>query len=125
MKLDEIRFSFEIAWDDPWYKWQSIATVLLCIAGSAYVLWKLIPAGIESGLLVFHYNQYLGIDEVQPWGWVFVYVGVVILIVLIDLIASFQTFRHDKIISRILLCMATVFAILTCIGAFFITSVNA
>ena len=124
MKFDEIRFSFEIAWDDPWYKWQSIATLVLCAAGSAYVLWKLVPEGIESGLLVFHYNQYLGIDEVQPWGWIFVYVGVVLAIVGIDLIGSFQSFRHDKIISRILLCTGTLFAIIMCIGAFFITSVN-
>jgi hypothetical protein len=117
MKLDEIRFSFEIAWDDPWYKWQSIATVLLCIAASAFVLWKIIPVGIESGLIVFHYNQYFGIDEVQPWWWVFVYIGTVLAIVFVDLIASFQTYRHDKIISRILLCLATIFAILISVGA--------
>ena len=125
MKLDEIRFSFEIAWDDPWYRWQSLTTMILVLLGSVYVFWKLIPVGLENDLLVFHYNQYLGIDEVQPWGYVFFYVGLVLAIVFSDLIASFLTYRHDKLISRILLFTATIFAVLLFAGVFFITSVNA
>lgn len=124
MKLDELRFSFEIAWDDRWYRWQTLLTLAILLLGSGHVLWKLVPEGIENGLLVFHYNQYLGIDEVQRWGWIFAFVGIIALVVFIDLTASFQLFRHDKIASRVLLMTATLFATLMFAAAFFITSVN-
>jgi hypothetical protein len=124
MNISEWRFSFEIAWDDRWYKWQSVATIMLFIAGTFYFLWKMIPAGIESGLLIFHYNLYLGIDEVHHWAWLIVFPLAALVVVLLNLIGSFRLYRHDKIASRILLCAATVFTILMVIGAFYIASVN-
>jgi hypothetical protein len=124
MNIGEWRFSFEIAWDDRWYKWQSIATMLLFIAGSVSLLWKMVPSGLENGLIVFHYNLYLGIDEVHHWAWIIVFLITALLVVLFDLIGSFRLYRHDKIASRILLCAATLFTILIGIAAFYIASVN-
>jgi len=124
MNIGEWRFSFEIAWDDRWFKWQSIGTLLIFITGSFYFLWKMIPAGLENGLLIFHYNLYLGIDEVQHWAWFLVFVLAALVIVLLNLIGSFRLYRHDKIASRILLFAATVFTVLIMIGAFYIASVN-
>lgn len=124
MKLEEWKFSFEIAWDDPWYRWQSIATMSLAIIGSVWMLWKMLPDGISNYLLVFHYNQYFGIDEVHPWYFLLVYVGVFLLIVFADLVASFRLFRHDKMASRVLLCSATIFVCLLMVGAHFIISIH-
>ncbi|MBD3252032.1 hypothetical protein GF380_06340 [Candidatus Uhrbacteria bacterium] len=125
MNFSEWRFSFEIAWDDPWYKWQSILTILVLVVGSFFVLWKLIPVGMENGLLVLHYNLYLGIDEVHHWAWVIVGPIAVLFIVLLNLIISFRLYRHDKIASRVLLCAATIFVIFMSIAAHLIGNVNA
>lgn len=125
MNIGEWRFSFEIAWDDPWYKWQSVITILLFLFGTTHLLWKLIPVGLENGLIVYHYNLYLGIDVVDHWIWLNVLPLVVLAIIFANLIASFRFYRHDKILSRMLLCSATVFVILIYIGAYFIASVNA
>ncbi|OGL78216.1 hypothetical protein A3E39_03095 [Candidatus Uhrbacteria bacterium RIFCSPHIGHO2_12_FULL_60_25] len=124
MNWEEWKFSLEVAWDDPWYRWQSIATVAAVLGGSAFFLWRMAPVGVRTGLLVFHYNLYFGIDEVLPWMWIFVFPGALIVMVVIDLLASGHLFRKDRIVSRVLLCTATVFTIFALIGGFFLTTVN-
>lgn len=124
MNWEEWKFSFEVAWDDPWYRWQTITTVAAVVGGTAFFLWRMVPVGIRTGLLVFHYNLYFGIDEVLPWTWIFVFPGALIVMVVIDLLASGHLFRKDRIVSRVLLCTATVFTIFALIGGFFLTTVN-
>ena len=124
MRIDEWKFSFEIAWDDLWFRLQSIITLLILFVFSGLFLWRLIPAGLENELLVFHYNQYLGIDAVQHWYWVFGYVALVFLVVFIDLLFSFRLYRHDRIASRLLLCASTFFVILMAIASHVITTAN-
>lgn len=124
LNFDEWKFSLDVAWDDPWYRWQSVATILLVIGGSAFFLWRMIPEGLQSGLLVLHYNLYVGIDEVQPWPWVFALPAGLLAIVATDLVASGFLFRHDRIASRVLLCAASTFVLLALVGAFFLSLIN-
>lgn len=124
MNWEEWKFSLEVAWDDPWYRWQTITTVAAAVGGSAFFLWRMAPVGARTGLLVFHYNLYFGIDEVLPWAWIFVYPGALIVLVAIDLFASGHLFRKDRIVSRVLLCTAAAFTALALIGGFFLTTVN-
>lgn len=124
MTLDEWRFSFEVAWDDAWFRWQAMFTLAAVILGSLYFLWRLIPAGLRNGQLVYHYNLYLGIDEVHAWWWLLAMPAVLLAVVLVDLVASVRLFRRDKIASRVLLCASTVFTALTFAAAFFIASIN-
>ncbi|GMU25529.1 hypothetical protein KJZ71_01800 [Patescibacteria group bacterium] len=124
MTLDEWRFSLEIAWDDAWFRWQTSLTLASVMLGSLFFLWRLIPVGLRNGQLIFHYNLYLGIDEVHAWWWVLFVPILLILVVLGNIIASARLFRRDKIASRVLLCASTVFTVLLFLAAFFITSVN-
>lgn len=124
MTLDEWRFSLEIAWDDAWFRWQTSLTLASVMLGSLFFLWRLIPIGLRNGQLIFHYNLYLGIDEVHAWWWVLFVPILLILVVLGNIIASARLFRRDKIASRVLLCASTVFTVLLFLAAFFITSVN-
>lgn len=125
LRLDEWRFSFDVAWDDAWYRWQSTFTLVFFCLVTAFILWKIIPVGIENHLIVFHYNQYLGIDEVQPWGWVFGQLAAALVVILASLVASFRTFRLDKVASRLLLCMATAGVLFFSAAAIAIVSINA
>lgn len=122
--IDEWKFSLDVAWDDPWYRWQSLATAAGALIGGVLILVRLIPEGLQSGILVFHYNLYVGIDDVQPWPWMIVVIVGFFVIVALDLLASGFLFRRDRLASRVVLCMATGFTILALIGAFFIMRVN-
>ncbi len=120
----EWRLAFEIAWDDPWFKIQTIVTSLVVLLSAAMYLWRLIPSGVLHGSLVFHYNVYLGIDDVRTWPWVFYLPLVMMGIVGIDLAASCLVYRYDKIASRVLLTVASVFALLMAVGELFIVLIN-
>lgn len=124
MHWDEWKFSLEVAWDDPWYRWQTSLTAGAALAGSLYFLWRLIPEGVRSGLLVMHYNLYFGIDEVMPWYWITVFFAGWWLLLAIDLMAAGWLFRKDRIMSRVLVCVATVFTVLALLGGFYLTAVN-
>lgn len=97
---------------------------LIFIGGVFFWLKRMIPVGLRDNLLVFHYNPYLGIDEVQPWTAMFIYIAILIVIVVINFILSFQLFRHDRIASRVILVSSSIFIILILIGTHFIASVN-
>lgn len=122
--LDEWKFSLDVAWDDPWYRWQSVVTGAVALVGSVFFLWRMIPEGLRSGLLVLHYNLYVGIDEVQPWPWVIALVVGFLLLVLVDLFAAGFLFRRDRIASRVVLCAASAFTALALTGGFFLSLVN-
>jgi hypothetical protein len=124
MSKGEWKFSFEVAWDDPWYRWQSILTAAIFTIGAVFFFLKLIPIGLENGLLVFHYNPYLGIDEMHHWAWLIVLPPAVFLVAAVNLIASFRLYRHDTIASRVLLCAATIFTALMLIAGYFMVYVN-
>ncbi|MFA5129491.1 MAG: hypothetical protein WC477_01065 [Patescibacteria group bacterium] len=124
MRLEEWKFSFDLAWDDPWCKWQSIGTGIFMIAGLGYLLQRIIRVGLENSLVIFHYNIYLGIDEVQHWTFALAYAGILIAVVLLNILLSFFLFRYDKIASRTLLFAGTVFAIIFLIAANAIVAIN-
>lgn len=124
MKLSEWRFSLEVAWDDAWFRWETIVTTLGYLVGLGIWMKRMIPIGLRDGLLVFHYNPYLGIDEVQPWQTMFVYIGISFAVLVINFILSFQLFRHDRMASRVVLVSSTIFVALLMAGAHFIASVN-
>ena len=124
MRFEDWKFSFDIAWDDAWCRWQSIGTILLTCVGIGVLLKKMISIGLQNNLLIFHYNLYLGIDEIQHWTMVFVYSGVLLAVVLVNIFWSFFLFRRDRIASRTLLFTATLFALLFLLGARAIVAIN-
>lgn len=124
LNIDEWKFSLDVAWDDPWYRWQSLGTALIAVVGVVLALWRLIPEGVRSGVLVFHYNVYVGIDSVQPWPWAIVVAVLFLVILFIDLLISGFLFRHDRLASRVVLCMASIFTTIALVGTYFIVRVN-
>jgi hypothetical protein len=121
---DELKFTFDVAWDDPWYRWQSLGTIFLAVIGSVLFLWRLVPEGMRSGVLILHYNLYFGIDSVQSWQWILLFPVILLVLVATDLTVAGNLFRKDRIVSRVVLCTATLFTVLSLIGAFFVTTVN-
>jgi hypothetical protein len=124
MRFDEWRFSAKLALQDRFVRWTTIGTAFFYFGMTGFVLWKLIPIGFQSGVLTFHYNIYLGIDDVRPWLWIFLPIGIMLCIFLVDMAFSFGIYRQDELGARALSGLAAAVCIVWAIGLFFLTRVN-
>lgn len=124
MRWDAWRFSAKLAWQDPFVRWASISVVLFCTSISAFVLWKLIPIGLRSGVLTFHYNIYLGIDDVRSWPWIFVPLAAMLVAFLLDIGLALGLYRKDMLAARAIVGLSLALCILWGAGLFFLTLVN-
>jgi len=124
MQWDDWRFSAKRAWQNSFIRWTVIATALVIVAGTFFILWRLIPEGLRSGVLVMHYNIYLGIDYVRPWQWIILIPAVMILTFLINTFLALWLYRPDELASKTLVAVTAVLTVLWCIGSFFLVLVN-
>lgn len=124
MRWDEWRFSAKLALQDRFVKWTTLGTAIFCCAITIFVLWKLIPVGLRSGVLTFHYTIYLGIDDVRAWPWIFVPLGTMFGVLLLNFLFALGVFRRDKLASRALIGLAAAIAIIWGVGMIFLRLVN-
>lgn len=124
MTWSEWRFSAKLAWQDPFIRWMTVLSLLIFVATSFFVLWKLIPEGLRSGVLTMHYTIYLGIDDVRPWPWIFVVPGGLAAVLLVNSILSFGLFRSDALAARALTGLATAVLIIGAVSSFFLVLIN-
>ncbi len=94
------------AWSRPWMRTAAIAALALCLAVSTWFLIATVPAVRQSNAFVFHYNIYLGIDDVRTWPWVFFLPAVWLAFTLFDIGASFGMYRTDAHLARSLMVLA-------------------
>lgn len=124
MKWEEWRFSTKLALQDSFVRWMTLVTLVLYSGMTTFVLWKLIPLGLRSGLLTFHYNIYLGIDDVRPWEWIFFPLGIMLGVIIVNTFFAFRIFRTDKLGARTLVALSSAVCVLWVAGMFFLTMVN-
>ena len=124
MTLDEWRFSARLAWQDRYVRWFTIANAALLLLSSSFLLWRLIPEGARSGVLTFHYNIYLGIDDVRSWSWIFAIPGGAAAVFLLNTSVSFGVFRNDALASRALVALATAVLVVGGVASFFLVLIN-
>ncbi len=124
MTLAEWRFSARLAWQDAFIRWTTVASAIVVVIVSGFILWHLIPEGLRSGILTMHYTIYLGIDDIQSWPWAFIVPGGMFGIVLVNTILSFGVFRSDAIAARALTALTAVIILIASIGSFFLVSIN-
>ncbi|MCC7357247.1 hypothetical protein IT408_01955 [Candidatus Uhrbacteria bacterium] len=124
MTLEAWKFSAKLAWQDRYLRIVGISTLLVFLGWTSFFAWRLIPEGIRSGVLVMHYNIYLGIDDVRPWPWVFVSPFAYVGLYLLDLVIAAGIYRSDTIAARTIVTIGTVTGILWGISSFFLILVN-
>ena len=124
MKWDEWRFSARLAWQDHFVRWTTLGTAIFCCVITGFVLWKLLPIGLRSGVLTFHYTIYLGIDDVRAWPWIFYPLGTMFGVFLLNLLISLGVFRQDELAARALVGLAGGIAVIWGVGMVFLTRVN-
>jgi len=124
MTVAEWRFSAQLAWQDRFIRWMTISNLVVVIATSTFVLWKLIPEGARSGVLTMHYTIYLGIDDVRAWPWIFMIPGGLLCVQLVNLALAYGFYRTDKLAARALISLAAAVALLSAVSSFFLVLIN-
>ncbi|MFZ2804434.1 MAG: hypothetical protein WA001_04375 [Patescibacteria group bacterium] len=124
MRLAEWRFSAKLAWKNRFIKWVTIATVLVFVGMTAFILWRLIPTGLQTSVLTMHYTIYLGIDDVRQWQWIFAVPGLMLTVILINFLFALGIFRHDVLAAKMLVAFSAALTVTWCVGAFFLVLVN-
>jgi len=124
MKRTEIFFSIKQAAQDPFIRWTTLASILLLVCTTGYFVWNILPIVKGNGLVVLHYNTYLGIDAVQPWPWIFLFPGLTLGILFFDTIVSSLLFQKDRLASRSIVALEFVTVVLWSVGMYFLMRIN-
>lgn len=88
-------FSAKLAWGKPWLRWTSVFVLLFPIAIGGLFLLKVMPSVQSQGSIVYHYNIYLGIDDVRTWWWAILLPFMWFLLALIDVVIAYGMYRVD------------------------------
>lgn len=121
-----------VEWGKGWLRAKHDRTFLVCmglslvlwLGMSGWMLWKLIPEGKRSGVIVTHYTIYLGIDQVQAWPYVFVVVGVALAMVLVNAVIAIGLSAKDDLAAKAIGWMTLVMMVLWIVSQWYIVRVN-
>lgn len=117
-------FSAKLAWQRPVFRFTSVIPFVVCLAASIVFLLTLIPSHVRGGMLVMHYNVYLGIDEVHPWPYIIILPSVWLMMTIADLFIAYGIFRKDPQLAWSLNVLAILFALPWCFALFYLTRMN-
>lgn len=84
----------------------SLGALALPILVGAAFLWQVVPSAQNRGSLVYHYNIYLGIDDVRTWWWALALPLAWLLFTLADLVVAYGMYRTDAHYSAALVSFA-------------------
>jgi hypothetical protein len=124
MIFDEWRFSYRIAWENPFMRWGALITLFSTIGSSIYTGIRLFSLSYPSGYVVTHYTVYLGIDQVVPAPWIILLLLVPILLISGTISVGYLYFRQDSIAGKGLLTLSFITSIIWIIQLFHLIKIN-
>lgn len=124
MTLDGWWLSARLAWSRPWMRWSALISVAASIGISIWFLATTLPSIRRHDAFIYHYNVYLGIDDVRVWPWVFFLPSVWVAVTLLDLVLAYGLYRSDALLARALATLAFVWAFPWAGALFYLSLVN-
>ena len=106
MRWSSWAFSAKLAWGRLFFKILTIFALVHGIASSVVFLVIVLPRRDGTGMMVFHYNVYQGVDQFHPWWWLLFLPGIWLLLTVIDIILAFGSYRDDPQLAWSLLGLA-------------------
>lgn len=122
--FDGWMFSARLAWGRPWLRWASVFALVLSLGTGTWFVSQVLPVARANGAFAFHYNIYVGIDDVRGWGWVFVLPAAWIVLTMLDILLAFGTYRADQILASSLVGLALLWSLPWAVALFYLTVVN-
>ena len=75
-------------------------------------------------VMPLHYNIYYGIDSYGPWFYIFMMPTIGVIVLLVNVLVSFVTLHREKLLSYILVGVASFTQLVILISTFAIIAVN-
>lgn len=111
MTVDGWLFSAHLAWGKTWIRVATVFALAASLGVSAWFLAGVVPSARENGTFAYHYNIYLGIDDVRPWGWAFALPAAWVGLTALDLLIAYGLYRTDAVIASTLIALTALWAL--------------
>lgn len=112
MRVETWMSSVKKAWQDPFMKIMTVLIGLIYLSVSSWLLIRVYRAELPNGGIVFHYNSYVGIDQLADriWIWAFPFVWGCMLI--LDVFLGYIWFREHTKVSYSLLITGFIWSLM-------------
>lgn len=122
--LDAWMLSARLAWGRPWFRVVTLAAFLFSVAVGVWFILQVLPSARTNGTFAYHYNIYVGIDDLRAWWWVFVLPGAWVLLTGLDIVLAYGTYRTDVVLSNALAVLALLWSLPWSVALFYLTVIN-
>lgn len=122
--FDAWLFSARLAWGRPWLRWASVVALIVSLGTGTWFVAQVFPSARANSTFAFHYNIYVGIDDLRGWGWVLVLPAAWLILTLSDILIAFGMYRADQILSSALVGLALLWSLPWTVALFYLTVIN-
>ena len=116
--------SWKLAWSHVVFRILTILIIAIVVLGTVYFTGQVIRMGQRHQTLAFHYNVYVGIDDVRPWQWSLLLPLGWALLVGANLVFAYTLYRRDPEAALSLLIFALLSGVPWMAFLFYLTVVN-
>ncbi len=122
--FDAWMLSARLTWGRPALRVASIAALSISIVVGIWFIAQVLPSARANGTFAYHYNIYVGIDDLRGWRWIFFLPGVWIGLTAFDLAVAYGLYRTDGILSSSLIILALLWSLPWSVALFYLTVIN-
>lgn len=122
--LDAWMLSARLAWRRPALRVASVAALAISILVGVWFVVQMFPAAHANGTFAYHYNIYVGIDDLRGWRWIFFLPGVWIGLTVVDLLVAYGLYRTDSILASSLILLTLLWSLPWSVALFYLTVIN-
>lgn len=124
LSFDAWALSARLAWGRPWFRIASLFAVFASMFVGSWYVTQVLPSAKANGTFAYHYNIYVGIDDLRSWWWVFAFPAAWIGLTAADIIIAYGLYRTDVILASALLGLALLWSLPWSVALFYLTVIN-
>lgn len=124
MRREAWSMSARLAWHRPTFRVLTILLILFVTLSNGVYLLKTVPVVQATSTVILHYNVYLGIDDVRPWPWVFLWPGVWMGASFAGILAAMGVYQRDALLAYGLLSWLLAWSVPWAMGLFYLMTFN-
>ncbi len=122
--LDAWLFSARLAWGRPWLRWASVTALIVSLGTGIWFVSQVLPVARVNGTFAFHYNIYVGIDDLRGWVWVLLLPAAWLALTLSDILLAFGVYRADQVLASVLVGLALLWTLPWAVGLLYLIVIN-
>lgn len=116
--------SARLAWGRPALRVASIAALTISSLVGVWFIFQIFPSARANGTFAYHYNIYVGIDDLRGWWWIFALPGIWVGLTVFDLSVAFGLYRTDSVLASSLFVLSLLWSLPWSVALFYLTVIN-